>query len=170
MRQKDEGLADLVVRAFDSGDLSRLEEVRRAAFAPVFASFRKIVGAAIYQHALGKVDEEQAKLLEQLCGDESSYSVLVAERQGEVVGFVSYIVHAETRFGEIGLNAVHPDHGGRGIGTHLYRLVLDRMRAAGVKAVEVATGGDPSHAPARRAYEKAGFTKGLPSVALYREL
>lgn len=34
----------------------------------------------------------------------------------------------------------------------------------------VSTGGDPSHAPARRAYEKAGFGPGLPSVYLYRVL
>lgn len=170
MPKRDKVLTGLLVRAFGSSDLSRLQEVRRAAFAPVFASFREIVGPAIYEHALGKVDEEQAKLLEELCGEESSYSVLVAERQGEVVGFVSYVVHAEKRFGEIGLNAVHPAHENRGIGTHLYQVVLDRMKTAGVKAVEVGTGGDPSHAPARRAYEKVGFTKALPSFALYREL
>ena len=163
-------LGNLVVRPFDSGDLSRLQEVRQAAFAPVFASFRNIVGAAIYEHALGKAEEEQAKHLEELCSEENSSVVLVAERHGEIVGFVTYVVHAETRFGEIGLNAVHPDHAGGGVGTHLYRVVLDRMKSRGVKAVEVSTGGDPSHAPARRAYEKAGFAIGIPSIALYREL
>ena len=163
-------LANLVIRPFGSGDLSRLQEVRQAAFAPVFASFRRIVGAAIYEHALGKADQEQAKHLEELCSEESSSVVLVAERYGEIVGFVTYIVHAETRFGEIGLNAVHPDHAGGGVGAHLYGVVLDQMKAGGVKAVEVGTGGDPSHAPARRAYEKAGFTVGIPSITLYREL
>ncbi len=90
--------------------------------------------------------------------------------QGEIVGFVSYTVKPETQFGEIGLNAVHPDHAGQGIGTHLYRLTLERMRDQGVKAVEVSTGGDPSHAAARRAYQKVGFVAALPSVALYRAL
>ena len=160
----------MVVRELEVGDLARLEAIRRAAFAPVFASFREIVGDAIYGYALGKAEDAQAELLAELCGEKSDYSVLVAEHEGEVVGFVSYVVRTESRFGEIGLNAVHPDHGSRGIGAHLYQTVLDRMKALGVKAVEVATGGDPSHAPARRAYEKVGFTKALPSIALYREL
>jgi hypothetical protein len=34
----------------------------------------------------------------------------------------------------------------------------------------VSTGGDPSHAPARRAYEKAGFGPAIPSVSLYKLL
>ena len=44
------------------------------------------------------------------------------------------------------------------------------MRAAGLRCVQVSTGGDDSHAPARRAYEKAGFRPGVPSLTLYREL
>lgn len=66
--------------------------------------------------------------------------------------------------GEIALNGVHPDYAGRGIGTALYELALDEMAAAGLKVATVSTGGDPSHAPARRAYEKAGFDVGIPSV------
>ena len=31
-------------------------------------------------------------------------------------------------------------------------------------------GGDPSHAPARRAYEKVGFSVHLPSIYMYRKL
>jgi hypothetical protein len=34
----------------------------------------------------------------------------------------------------------------------------------------VGTGGDPSHAPARRAYAKAGFGPAIPSLTLYRLL
>ena len=34
----------------------------------------------------------------------------------------------------------------------------------------VGTGGDPSHAPARRAYEKAGFGPAIPSLYYYRAL
>ena len=37
------------------------------------------------------------------------------------------------------------------------------MRARGLDLAIVATGGDPGHAPARRTYEKAGFT-GCPQV------
>jgi RimJ/RimL family protein N-acetyltransferase len=44
-----------------------------------------------------------------------------------------------------------------------------RFRDAGVVLAAVDTGGDPGHAPARRVYEKAGFT-GLPLVRYYARL
>jgi hypothetical protein len=43
-------------------------------------------------------------------------------------------------------------------------------QAAGMRYATVGTGGDPSHEPARRAYEKAGFSVHIPSVYMYREL
>jgi hypothetical protein len=43
------------------------------------------------------------------------------------------------------------------------------MREAGMKLAVVGTGGDPGHAPARRSYEKAGYT-GLPLVRYYKDL
>jgi hypothetical protein len=39
-----------------------------------------------------------------------------------------------------------------------------------MRVATVGTGGDPSHAPARRAYEKAGFDREIPSVWMYRPL
>ena len=52
----------------------------------------------------------------------------------------------------------------------MYGFALQRMREAGMTAATVGTGGDPSHAPARRAYEKAGFGPALPTVYFYRSL
>jgi GNAT superfamily N-acetyltransferase len=76
----------------------------------------------------------------------------------------------ETHVGEIGLNAVHPQHACQGIGTSMYDFAVARMTEAGMQAATVATGGDASHAPARRAYAKAGFTVQIPSVWLCRRL
>ncbi|WP_437957583.1 GNAT family N-acetyltransferase [Sorangium sp. So ce119] len=70
----------------------------------------------------------------------------------------------------IGLNAVDPAHAGKGIGTAMYEFALARMRQSGMKVATVATGGDPSHAPARRAYRKAGFDVEIPSVWMCRKL
>lgn len=39
----------------------------------------------------------------------------------------------------------------------------------GLPLVEIGTGGDPGHAPARHVYEKAGFTA-LPIVRYYKAL
>jgi ribosomal protein S18 acetylase RimI-like enzyme len=160
----------LNLRAFEPDDLPTLQQVRAAAFAPIFDSFRKHVGPAIAAIALAQSEAEQARLLGTCCSAGSGQAILVATLDGRIVGFVVYSVDAERKLGEIGLNAVDPDHAGRGIGTAMYDHVLAAMRALGAEAVEVGTGGDPSHAPARRAYEKAGFGPSIPSVTMYRLL
>jgi GNAT superfamily N-acetyltransferase len=152
------------------GDAPRLEEVRRAAFAPVFASFRALLGEDIYHLTQARADESQADYLASLLAPNSGWEVYVAEQAGIVVGFVSVQLNQDTTIGEIGLNAVHPDWAGAGIGTAMYDFAVERMRQAGMRAAAVSTGGDPSHAPARRAYEKAGFTVGIPSVWLCQKL
>jgi len=52
----------------------------------------------------------------------------------------------------------------------MYECATDRLRELGMRVAEVGTGGDPSHAPARRAYAKAGFGPGIPNVYLYKDL
>lgn len=159
-----------MLRPFQAADLPALQIIRAAAFAPIFAAFREIVGEAIAGVALQHADAEQAKLLDDICKADSNHHVLVAESGGGIVGFVSFTVDAANRTGEIGLNAVHPDHAGKGIGARMYEAVLARMKARGVAVATVGTGGDPSHAAARRAYEKVGFGPAIPSVYLYKLL
>ncbi len=65
--------------------------------------------------------------------------------------------------------AVHPKHQNHGIGTELNTFALQKLKDGGMKLAVVATGGDKGHAPARRSYEKAGFT-GLPLVRFYKDL
>jgi ribosomal protein S18 acetylase RimI-like enzyme len=161
----------LAFRPYGPEDLPALQRIRQAAFAPVFRSFAQVVGEEIAVLAFARADEEQARLLDALCGAAGpDRPVLVAVLGGAVVGFVCFSTEADGRVGEIGLNAVHPDHAGRGIGTEMVRRVLARLKARGAALATVSTGGDPGHAPARRAYEKAGFGAALPSVSLYRLL
>lgn len=151
-------------------DAERLQAIRRAAFAPVFASFRAILGDEIYELAQRRDDEAQEGLLASLMAPDSRWELYVARRRDEVVGFVAIGLDHETRVGEIGLNAVDPAHGGQGIGTAMYELAVKRMKQAGMQVATVGTGGDPSHAPARRAYQKAGFDVEIPSVWMCRKL
>ena len=158
------------IRPFRPADLPAMQEVRRLAFAPVFQSFRDIVGEEIARRAFSDADAEQARLLETLCGTGSSHQVFVVTVSEEVVGFVSLSLDEKHQMGEIGLNAMHPAHAGQGLGAAMYTFALERMKSAGMKVATVGTGGDPSHAPARRAYEKVGFGPAIPSVWLYRLL
>ncbi len=162
--------SDPSVRGFEPADLPALQHIRRAAFEPVFRSFRETVGAEMAAIAFAHADAEQAQLLDGICTAGSGHHVLVVTAGEEIAGFVSFTVDADKRIGEIGLNAVHPDYAGRGLGTGMYEYVLARMKELGAALATVGTGGDPSHAPARRAYEKAGFGPALPSLYLHKLL
>ena len=161
---------DLHIRQARSEDTPRLQAIRRAAFAPVFASFRSLLGDDIYDLAQRRQDEAQGELLAKLLAGDPGWTLYAAALGDEIVGFVAVQVDPATLMGEIGLNAVDPVQAGKGIGTAMYEFALARMREAGMKVATVATGGDPSHAPARRAYQKAGFDAVIPSVWMCRKL
>jgi ribosomal protein S18 acetylase RimI-like enzyme len=158
------------VRPATADDLPALQRIRAAAFAPVFASFRAMLGDTLYERVQARDDEAQHALLASLVERDSGWELHVAEAAGAIVGFVSLRLDHARQVGEIGLNAVHPAHANRGVGTAMYRFALARMTDAGMQAATVSTGGDASHAAARRAYEKAGFSAHIPSVWLCRTL
>lgn len=161
---------NLHFRRAEPADHPRLEAIRKAAFAPVFASFRAILGDTIYQLAQAAEDDAQEQMLTTLLSPGSGWENIVAELNGVIVGFMALELNRETTVGEIGLNGVDPAYAGQGIGTQMYIYAVDLMRNAGMQVATVATGGDPSHAPARRAYEKAGFDVQIPSVWYCQEL
>lgn len=163
-------LSELHIRPAHAADSERLEAIRRAAFAPVFASFRAVMGDEIYELAQRREDEAQEGLLASLVAGESGWELYVVQSGDELVGFVSVQLNQETLVGEIGLNAVDPSHAGRGIGTWMYEFAVKRMQEGGMKVATVATGADASHAPARHAYRKAGFDVEFPSVWMCRRL
>lgn len=170
MKNPTQSHPNLLFRAAANDDLPKLQQIRQAAFAPVFASFRAILGDEIAAITQANDDAEQAEYLASLFAPNSGWELYVALLANEIVGFVSVQLNEETSVGEIGLNAVQPEAAGQGIGTAMFQFALDRMKAAGMRVATVGTGGDPSHAPARRAYEKAGFSAQIPSVYMYRLL
>ena len=74
------------------------------------------------------------------------------------------------RSAPVGYNAADPDCGLKGVGQLIYRTVLDEFRKRGVRIATVHTGLDDGHAPARHAYQRAGFNIQIPSVNYYMEL
>jgi N-acetylglutamate synthase-like GNAT family acetyltransferase len=84
--------------------------------------------------------------------------VWVAEDDGRVVGFVAAGVVDEARLiGEIAIVAVDPAAQGQGIGSSLTEHATGWLREQGLRVAVLGTGGDASHAPARRVYERLGF-------------
>jgi GNAT superfamily N-acetyltransferase len=156
------------IRAYEPADFDRLDAIRAAAFAPIFAAFRALLGADIAAIALRTAEIEQRALLESLCA--GAAHVFVAVDAARIIGFVCVTLDRAQGVGEIALDAVAPEAAGRGAGSALIAHALAFMRAEGMRAAVVGVGGDASHAPARRAYGKAGFHAGIPSLHLYRAL
>jgi RimJ/RimL family protein N-acetyltransferase len=161
---------DLTLTPARTDQLPALDEIRQAAFAPIFTSFRSLLGDEVYELAQAREDARQGELLASLMQSDSGWDVYTIERDQRIVGFISIKLDHVTKIGEIGLNAVHPERAGGGVGTAMYELAIARMTEAGMRVATVATGGDPSHAPARRAYQKAGFDRVIPSVWMCRLL
>lgn len=160
---------NLHMRPFCDNDVEELVRLSLAAWAPVFSSFEQILGPAIFPIIYPDWRTTQREGVESVCNDGEKTIVWVAEVDGAVVGFVAYELHDKDNTGEVMLLAVHPDYQNHGIGTELNNLALEKMKASGMRMAVVGTGGDPAHAPARRSYEKSGYT-GLPLVRYYKDL
>lgn len=91
-------------------------------------------------------------------------SAFKVEIDGALAGFASCRVNPDNGIGEIGYNAVDPRFLGRGIGKTLLHHALEHLRQEGIRDVEVVTGLDPGHAPARSIYESAGFKPFIQSI------
>ncbi len=160
----------LNLRPYRDTDLDRVLEISALAWTPVFESFRRILGDSLFDIVFGADHrEKQLRDIADTCGGKDGWNACVAERDSVVVGFATWQLHHDSRIGVLGYNAVHPQHQNQGIAAALYELALGKLKEGGMVAANVGTGGDASHAPARRAYEKVGFV-GLPLVNYYREL
>ena len=151
-------LLPMQIRRGNHQDLPDLVVLSLLAWEPVFASFRQALGPAIYLRIYPHWQAQQQEVVETYCSERANTFVYVAEVDGRPVGFVVYELNLQDKSGEVQLLAVHPDHQNQGIGTKLNEFALARMQESGMRLAVVGTGGDPGHAPARRSYEKAGYT------------
>ena len=160
---------DLCIRPVRDDDVEALVQLSLLAWVPVFRSFEQILGPEIYAILYPDWRAMQREGIEGVCRDGDKTVVYVAELEGTAVGYLAYEPNVQEKSAEVLLLAVHPEVQNRGIGTELNRFALQKMQESGIKLAVVGTGGDPSHAPARRSYEKAGYTA-LPLVRYYKDL
>lgn len=124
----------------------RVVELSLAAWAPVFASFRAVLGDTLYQRVHPDWLRDQAEAVRAALRSHETWVALCGNR---VDAFVNVVFDASERSAEIHMIAVDPAAQRRGLATALTEHALRQMRARGCTLAIVATGGDPGHAPAR---------------------
>jgi ribosomal protein S18 acetylase RimI-like enzyme len=157
------------LRAFRHSDQDAIVALSLRAWEPVFDSLHNILGEELFQRLRGDWRAGQAAEVRAVLTD-SHHRVWVAEdANGSPVGFVAAKLHHEQEMGEVYMIAVDPSAQNRGIGAALAEIATDWLRESGMRTAMIETGGDSGHAPARRLYEKAGYTP-LPTVRLFKPL
>ncbi|MGD9497089.1 MAG: N-acetyltransferase family protein [Armatimonadota bacterium] len=162
-------MSEAVFRAAREEDMPEIRRIAKAAWTPIYAHFRERMGEDLWSR------EHPGDPLERKADSVESYvrerpeEAFVVELEGRVVGFCTFALR-DNGVGVINNNAIDPALQGRGLGSAMYRECLRRMKEAGMVYATVHTGLDPSHAAARRAYEKVGFEQVRPHVEYYLKL
>jgi ribosomal protein S18 acetylase RimI-like enzyme len=132
--------------------------------------FREFMGELVdAPHRDDDTEEDLAKIEK---GLGKNLHVLIAERDGEAVGF-AVAEKAGTRVGYLGSLYVRPGTRGNGVSSELVREVVVRLRAQGVEVLELDV--LASNEAARAIYERWGFAPvqlnlGAPLDALEQRL
>ena len=147
----------LQIRRLAPADVEECVAFGVDAFRSVYASFETLYGPDLFRRIEPDWEVSQASYIRSAI-TESDDETWVYELDGRPAGFVVLKMDAYG-IADIDLLAVDPDAQGRGIATTLNRFAFGRSQEASMAYVVVATADDPGHAPARRSYERAGFSQ-----------
>jgi ribosomal protein S18 acetylase RimI-like enzyme len=158
------------IRLFVQHDLARLTELTIETFGPFYEDhFRPLVGDVVFANQHGDWRDDYRKQVAELHDPALHKYVAVAETEKSIAGYVAWSVDPARRNGTVTHLAVAAEHRGHGVGTALCERAFSDMRTLGAEVVEIGTGGDPFHTPARALYEKLGCTP-FPITVYYRQL
>jgi len=156
------------IRDYEPSDEEIIVGLSLRAWEPVFAAVAQMLGPELFTRLRGDWRTGQAAEMRAVLADHAQ-RVWVAEAGGEPIGFVAARLHRDSGVGEIYMIAVDPGAQGQGVGTALTGAATGWLRQSGMRVAMIETGGDPGHAPARRVYEKSGYTA-LPAVRFFKAL
>jgi GNAT superfamily N-acetyltransferase len=149
---------EVQIREYRPDDEEPVVALSLRAWAPVFASLEHVLGSELSRRLHGDWRQYQDKAVRDVLAD-PAMPVWVAQAAAGVIGMVAATLHRERLIGEIVMLAVDPDRQHEGTGTALTGFATGWLRDAGMRVAMVETGSDPGHAPARRVYEKADYTR-----------
>lgn len=128
---------------------------------PIRKAQKALIGEISYNAMFTNWEANKAKSVI-ICafGGKPGRCCFSAISDGRVAGVLTaHFTDGEIPLMEIGNNSVSAEFAGRGIGSSMYRFILGEAKKRGCRYASVETGLDDGHAPARRAYEKAGFSR-----------
>ncbi|MFJ4467717.1 GNAT family N-acetyltransferase [Streptomyces sp. NPDC089424] len=158
------------IRAFVPDDLATLIGLTIETFRPFYEdSFRPLVGDVVFTGLHDDWRGDYRKQITELHAPERHAYVAVAESDEGIVGYVAWSVEPTRGTGSVTHLAVAAGQRQHGLGTELCEHAFAQMRTLGARSVEIGTGGDAFHAPARALYESLGCTP-FPVTYYYREL
>jgi GNAT superfamily N-acetyltransferase len=149
---------EVQIREYRPDDEEPVVALSLRAWAPVFASLEHVLGSELSRRLHGDWRQYQDKAVRDVLAD-PAMPVWVAQAAAGVIGMVAATLHRERLIGEIVMLAVDPEGQHEGTGTALTGFATGWLRDAGMRVAMVETGSDPGHAPARRVYEKADYTR-----------
>jgi GNAT superfamily N-acetyltransferase len=161
------------IRSVKKQDIEEVVQLSLAAWAPFSTSLDKLVGPQLSTLLEPDWQTSQREDVANACHasikEENHISTFVAETDTVISGFVSFKLDNNKKMGIVEFLAVRPHYQEQGIGTALNQFAMEVMRDAGMQVAMVETGGDPYHEPARKLYEKAGYTH-LPIARYFQKL
>lgn len=160
-------MSELLLRPARPEDESAVVAIAVAEWEAIYGGYREQLGDEVFFTFFPNHREaKEAAIRHNL----KSGTMYVTECEGRVAGFIHFVYDEGARIGTISNNAVSGEFRGRGIGPRQYAFVFDLLRERGAVGVRVTTGLDEAHAPARRAYEKAGFKVSTQAITYYKKL
>jgi ribosomal protein S18 acetylase RimI-like enzyme len=160
----------MLIRSYVHHDLELLIELTVETFRPFYEDyFRPLVGEVVFANQHGNWRDDYRTQVAEFHQPDQHKHVAIAETEGGIGGYVAWSVDPARKNGTITLVAVSAEHRQHRIGTALCEHAFAEMRALGAEVVEIGTGADPFHAPARALYESLGCIQ-LPIAVYYRQL
>ena len=161
---------EIKVRPYRSEDITRLQDIAQEAWREIFLGYREQIGDDLFEQSRPDPECKRKEVLYR--AQNTPDCIVVAEdADGKILGFATYNLDFEHKIGEISSNAVDKTLGVKGVGQAMYAELFRRFKAAGMTAAKVTTGLDDGHAPARRAYQRAGFGElSLSSITYFKKL
>lgn len=158
------------IRSCTPADLPAVLAITVEVFGPFYErTFRSMVTPEVFEHQHGSWAEDYRRMVPSLLDPDHRKYVAVAEDRADLGGYIAWHTDFDRRHGQIDVLCVREPLRGKGLGRTLCEQAIAAMRDDGVEVVQIGTGGDDFHAPARHLYESLGFSH-IPTAVYLRSI